>query len=178
MAPGMSAPWSMPRPKLAGSGRAFVEVADLLSTQPQPQVITMMSVRRRRSLAMRGAVHIFEVEEVEGAVVGAGAGGVGVLSGCILRTGFEARLDGGGGGGEVCSKLMTDSEPPAEPAEGVAEGTDFAGFGGVAGLDGNEIDLEPGVKKTNDHFGFDFETISGAFDALPRSEIDETEAAL
>ena len=94
-------------------------------------------------MAMRVAVHFFEAEEADGAFEDSGACGVGVLSGCILRAGFEARLDRGGG--DVSGKLMTDGEPPAEPAEGVAEWADLAGFGGVAGLNGNEIDVEAGV---------------------------------
>ena len=73
---------------------------------------------------------------------------------------------------------MANGEPPAEPAEGVAQWADLAGFGGVAGLDGNKIDFESGMKEADDHFGFNFETIGGAFNAVPGGEVDEAEAAL
>ena len=85
MAPGINAPWSIPRLNPAASGRALEEVADLFRTQPQPQVITTIRVRRSRRRSIFSALD--RLEEAPGS------------GGCILRGGFVWRLDGDEGMG-------------------------------------------------------------------------------
>src|SRR5688500_15991376 len=150
IAPGMSAPCSMPRPKPAASGRRSLEVADLFSTQPQPQVITTISVMRSSNR------RIF----TGGRALGAAASG-----GCILRGGFVSRVEGADG------EFIANGKPPAKPAHGIADRANLAGFGGIAGLHGNEIDAVAGVQEANDHFRFNFEVTRGHRQALPGMEI-------
>src|SRR5688500_4634154 len=73
---------------------------------------------------------------------------------------------------------MANCEPPSKPARGVAERADLAAFGRVTRLDRNETKCMADMKKSDDHFRFDFEMIGGEREAIPCGQIDHAESAL
>src|SRR5688500_13540516 len=161
IAPGIRAPWSMPRLNPAASVCAFDEVADLLRIQPQAQVITKIRARRSRSRSIPPKLQRF--------LGSAGSGG------CILRGGFVSRLGGDAGIGR---EFMANGKPPVEPSQCVLEWPDFAGFRTVPRFNGDKSDRKSGMKKADDHLRLDFKMVGRELETVPGAEVQHPKAAL
>src|SRR5689334_13096125 len=81
--------------------------------------------------------------------------------------GAEERL------GFAINHFSAGARPPAKPAQGVADGMDFAAFALVNGLDGNEFDGKTCGDKGEQGFGFNLEMRGVNAQAGPRAEPDE-----